>query len=414
MASRCAAALRRRTTVLTIAFLHPDLGLGGAERFVVDAARAVEHAGHRAVVLTARHEPRATFASTAEGTLDVRVRGAWLPSHLAGRARAPCAVVRMGWLALAAARLEPAPDVVVCHLVAHVVPILRRTARAPVVFYCQYPDRLLASPGGAAYRAYRVPLDWLEARGMSAADRVVVNSRFTAGRFRDAFPRHGGPVPLVIHPGVAPLACPDLPEEPDGPLVVLALGRFDPRKNARLAIETLAELRKRIPSAMFARVQLVLAGGHDERLPEHRETLRSLETLAVGLDLAAHVTIRCNPSERERLALLAECRCVVFPPIEEHFGYVPLEAMSAGRPVIAVARGGPAETVVHGETGLLFPPTPAAFAGALATLLTEPATAARMGRAGRAHVAAHFSLDRFGKTFTALLEDAAVNGSPRG
>lgn len=56
----------------------------------------------------------------------------------------------------------------------------------------------------------------------------------------------------------------------------------------------------------------------------------------------------------EQLAkYLAECRALVFPG-EEDFGIVPLEAMSAGRPVIAYKAGGAEETVVEEETGIFF------------------------------------------------------------
>lgn len=50
---------------------------------------------------------------------------------------------------------------------------------------------------------------------------------------------------------------------------------------------------------------------------------------------------------------LSRCRAVIFPG-QEDFGLVPLEAMACGRPVIAYAGGGALETVVEGETGLLF------------------------------------------------------------
>ena len=52
---------------------------------------------------------------------------------------------------------------------------------------------------------------------------------------------------------------------------------------------------------------------------------------------------------------LAECRALIFPG-EEDFGIVPVEAMSAGRPVIAYKTGGALETIVAGETGLFFEP----------------------------------------------------------
>jgi glycosyltransferase involved in cell wall biosynthesis len=50
---------------------------------------------------------------------------------------------------------------------------------------------------------------------------------------------------------------------------------------------------------------------------------------------------------------MARCRALVFPG-EEDFGLTPLEAMSAGRPVIAYAAGGALDTVVEGQTGAFF------------------------------------------------------------
>jgi glycosyltransferase involved in cell wall biosynthesis len=49
----------------------------------------------------------------------------------------------------------------------------------------------------------------------------------------------------------------------------------------------------------------------------------------------------------------ARCKALIFPG-EEDFGIVPVEAMASGRPVIAFGRGGATETVVDGETGMLF------------------------------------------------------------
>ena len=51
---------------------------------------------------------------------------------------------------------------------------------------------------------------------------------------------------------------------------------------------------------------------------------------------------------------MQRCKALIFPP-EEDFGITPVEAQAAGAPVIAYARGGQAETVIHERTGLLFP-----------------------------------------------------------
>ena len=378
----------------------------------MDAATWLAAAGHRVVILTAHHDRARAFPETVDGTLDVRMRGRFLPAHVFQRLRAPCAIARMAWLALATARLAARPDVVVCDLAAHAIPLARIAARAPVILYCHHPDRLLVPERRGLYRWYRAPIDRLEEFGTGMADRVLVNSRFTATRLHDAFPRLRALTPVVVHPGVDPEPCPELSAEP-GPAAgtILAVGRYDPRKNLGLAIEAFAVLRSRLPPLAFAPLRLVIAGGYDPRLREQRETAAALEGLARRLDLANQVVLRRSPSEDERRALLSQCRCVVYTPEDEHFGYVPVEAMAAGRPVVAVNAGGPAETIVHGETGLLCAPTPDAFADALARLLGDPAGAARMGRAGRAHVAEHFSRAAFGRRFEAVLAEVVCSRS---
>jgi alpha-1,3/alpha-1,6-mannosyltransferase len=393
-----------------IAFLHPDLGLGGAERLVVDAALELQAGGHRVTLFTAAHDPARAFPETADGTLDVRVRGALLPPHLGQRLRAPCAIVRMAYLA-GALRAEHW-DVVVCDLVAHAIPVIRAVTSAPVVFYCHFPDRLLAPRRTGLYRWYRAPIDRLEERATGLADRVLVNSRYTAARFREAFPRLGACAPEVVHPGVVVADAPGADAGAaaaagDALPFILCLGRFDPAKDIVLAVEAFAALRTRLGTEA-ADLELVLAGGYDPRLVEQRATIDGLAALARRLGVDAHVRIVRSPTEPERKRLLSRCLCVVYTPKDEHFGLVPLEAMAAGRPVIAVSRGGPAETVVDGETGLLCEPRADAFADALLRLVRAPELRRTLGAAGRAHVARSFSRARFGARFEAVLREVAA------
>ena len=62
-----------------VVFLHPDLGIGGAERLVVDAAVALQSKGHSVRMVTAHHDPTHCFEETRDGTLDVSCIGDWLP-----------------------------------------------------------------------------------------------------------------------------------------------------------------------------------------------------------------------------------------------------------------------------------------------------------------------------------------------
>ncbi len=380
---------------MRIGLLHPELGLGGAERLVVDAAVELERRGHQVVMFTAVHDRARAFPETLR--MDVRVHGAFLPARIAGRMQASCTALRLAWLAtrVAAERL----DVVVCDLVPYAVPLLKALGRAPVVYYCHYPDQLLAeAPRRGLYALYRAPLDRLEVPAMRAADRVLVNSRFTAGVLAGL-----GCAAEVVYPGVDVEAYAGVPAAPSGgDVVLLGIARFDPRKNLPLAIDALAELRASAPAA-FSRARLHLAGGIDPSRPEGEQLARDLEARAAALGLGDRVVFHRSPSEHERMALLARARCVVHTALDEHFGLVPIEAMAAGRPVVAVAAAGPLETVVDGETGYLCAPTARAFAGALAKLIEEPETADRLGRAGRLRARDRFSRRAFGDALDGVL-----------
>ena len=89
---------------------------------------------------------------------------------------------------------------------------------------------------------------------------------------------------------------------------------------------------------------------------------------------------------------------------EEDFGIAPVEAQACGRPVIALARGGACETVVHGTTGLLVTEAAAgAFADAIQSLEEHEFDPARLRRS-----ALRFARTRFLERMRASIEDLAA------
>lgn len=391
---------------LRIAFLHPELGLGGGERLMVDAALALQARGHRVRFYAAHHDPAQSFTATRDGRLDVRLHGRRLPLQLAGRLRLPLAAARVLALGLAALRRDGPVDAVLFDTVAQAAPLLRRLTAAPFVFYGHYPDALLTPPRRGWYRWYRWPLDRWEAAGLERVDRLLVNSAFTAAEFRRCFPALRR-APEILHPGVdlahvAPRSAP-----PSARHTLLVISRLIAGKNIALAVDALAALRARLAAAAFAPLRLVIAGGFDARLQDCHDTVAALQARAAALGLAERVEIRRSPADAELWTLFAGARALVYTPAREHFGYVPIEAMAAGRPVVAADAGGPTETVVDGVTGFLRRPTAAAFAEALRALIDDPELADRMGAAGRARVEAYFSLDAFGSRLEAILWSAA-------
>lgn len=148
----------------TVAFIHPDLGIGGAERLVCDAALALQRSGHRVKIFTAHHDKSHCFKETSDGTLSVVAIGDWLPRRTLGRFYAFWAYIRMIYVALYLTFISQYnADVIICDQISACLPILR-LCRKPtkILFYCHFPDMLLTQRKSFLKRIYRLPLDWLE------------------------------------------------------------------------------------------------------------------------------------------------------------------------------------------------------------------------------------------------------------
>lgn len=162
-----------------VVFLHPDLGIGGAERAVIDAALALKSRGHRVEFVTAHHDPSHCFQETKDGNLRVTVAGDWLPRSVFGRFYALCAYLRMLYAAVYLVFFSNISyDVIFCDQISACVPILK-FSKARVLFYCHFPDMLLAKHDSFLKRVYRAPIDYIEEWTTGMADRVLVNSKFT-------------------------------------------------------------------------------------------------------------------------------------------------------------------------------------------------------------------------------------------
>jgi glycosyltransferase involved in cell wall biosynthesis len=154
---------------------------------------------------------------------------------------------------------------------------------------------------------------------------------------------------------------------------LFAVSRLTPLKRLDLVIRALAE-----PVARQTR--LVIAGEGEGR-PD-------LERLIAALGVRDRVNLLGRITDQALLDHLARCRAVCFPPLDEDYGFVTVEAFASGKAVITcIDSGGPAELVVDGETGLVCDPTPAALAGSIARLMEDAALAERLGTAAAARAA---------------------------
>ncbi len=132
--------------------------------------------------------------------------------------------------------------------------------------------------------------------------------------------------------------------------------------------------------------------------------LRSkLERLAFELGLRDRVLFLGSISQELVSSLIAGCEVLALGSRSEAFGIVLLEAMAAGKPVIATAIGGIPELVSHGQNGLLVPPEdPEALSNAMAQLLADAELRRVMGQHGRSFVQRHYTWERQGERFLDL------------
>ncbi|KAL8571886.1 hypothetical protein ACOMHN_011478 [Nucella lapillus] len=396
--------------MVKVAFIHPDLGIGGAERAVVDAALALKSRGHFVTFFTAHHDPSHCFQETRDGTLEVVAVGDWLPRSILGRSQALCAYIRMIYVAFYLVIFSGHPfDLIFCDQISACIPVLKLSGHK-ILFYCHFPDLLLTTRTTVLKRLYRAPIDWLEERTTGMADCVLVNSQFTAGVFHQTFQSLRHVTPEVLYP-IPDFSAFQKPIEPVGDdlvpsgerLVFLSINRYERKKNLPLAIKAFGLLRAEKKAG-----HLVMAGGYDDRVRENVEHYQELKQLAAHSDLDNNVTFLRSFSDAQKLSLLHACSCLLYTPDKEHFGIVPIEAMSMKRPVIAVASGGPLETVADGETGFLCPPEAEAFAEAMKKFAEDPALVGRMGEKGKRRVEELFSFEQFTEKLDGVVKGLTV------
>ncbi len=187
-------------------------------------------------------------------------------------------------------------------------------------------------------------------------------------------------------------------------VLIGTLGRISPEKNLELFVETAAALAREAPGLRFA----VIGDG------PHR---RAVEESVRGAALADRLVLTGARSDVPQV--LAALDIFVMTSDTEGLPNAVMEAMAAGLPVVATRVGGTPELVVEGETGRLVPPGRSApLLEALRDLVADRAMRRRMGEAGRARIAAEFTLQRMvagtRAVYDALFDARSRRGAWRG
>ena len=177
---------------------------------------------------------------------------------------------------------------------------------------------------------------------------------------------------------------------PDTCRLAVTVGRLTEQKGHACLIESAADILARHPDTRF----LFVGDG---------ELRGVLQTQVKHAGLSEHVHFLGNRPDVPDL--LAAADLFILPSLWEGLSVALLEAMAAGRPIVATAVSGSTQVMVDGVTGFLVPPADSkALANAVCALLDEPERAAAMGQAARQRVVIHYSAQKQAREHIALYQ----------
>jgi glycosyltransferase involved in cell wall biosynthesis len=291
----------------------------------------------------------------------------------------PVPVARQGFAALAAwhaPRLAGPVDLVHAHVGVDlgVLPVARATAalhRVPLVMTVHTSMRHTFREPGLRAALLKAVGGRIESSTERRADAVITLTDRLAGMLVGA----GVPaervhvIPSGVVPSLFDAAGPDPYAQLPHPRIVF-VGRLHAQKGVPTLVRAAALVRT--PGA-----HLLLVGDGPERA--------GVERLIRDLHLGDRTTL-AGAVEHDRVpAVLDGADVVVVPSVHEELGSIVLEAMQAGRPIVASRTGGIPSAVRDGIEGLLVPPgDPAALAAAVDRVLADVPLANRLGAAARA------------------------------
>jgi phosphatidylinositol alpha-1,6-mannosyltransferase len=247
------------------------------------------------------------------------------------------------------------------------------------------------------------PLSRMRRHALQRATLVLAPSRATASfviSVQGVAPERVRVLPWALDPDfetrLMGIGAAQLPQNFPRGRVILTVGRWlanERYKGMDTLIHSLPRLLPRWPD-----VQLAIVGAGDDR--------DWLENTAAVTGVERHVHFFTGLNYSELSACYGAAEIFALPSRGEGFGFVYLEAMARGKPVIGGTHGGAPEVIRDGVTGYLVPHgEPVSLATSLDALLSNPELARQLGERGRERVQQEFKFSIFAKNFRKILRE---------
>ena len=368
---------------------------GGAEQVIVDLARGLNARQHDVMVAFLEGTDKIVPTLEAEGIACQRLlaRRKFAAGPLADFT--PSCILHFKRLIS-----DFRPDIIDAH-----VP-------RPTMWAAQ-AQRLLSAPSPFVYTEHNIQsaypgwAKWVYRSFLPVTDHVIAISQAGADSFKDRWQWSDERVTRIWNGIDANRVAPSQDgasvrkslNTPAAGQVICNVGNLTSRKAQEVLVRAMAEVYPALPET-----QCWMAGSFE--LEPSTAAMIQTEVSAHNLENCVHVL----GSRRDVPDLIAAADVFVLSSRQEGFPITILEAMAAGKPVVATDVGGCAEAVAHSVTGLIVPPEdPHALAEALKYMLTHPEEAQQMGEAGRDRVTANFTIETMIDQHLAVYEKVIAN-----
>ncbi len=365
---------------------------GGAERVVLKIA---QH--YKASIYTIEYDKDKTFEEFKD--LDINVMGKGVLSKLL-----PYGRVSQGLnygISFYNLKLKEDYDVINAHMVpSHWI----RNNNERVLWYVHTPFRDVYDLYEFRMRLkkfYQKPVHWAGIRAVRSIDQKVVksiegilsNSMNTRSRIVKYYGRRDS---TVLNGGIEHEKYSDNGSEK----YFLYPARFSPNKRQEYTIDAFRLFEKKMQG-----YKLLLVGPVSKDKAYYDYYLR----IAEEAKKSSAIKILRDVDDEKLRDLYSRCTAVLYTPVNEDYGLVPLEAMASSKPIIAVNEGGPKETVENGKTGFLVD-SEQEMADKMASVAEDPQLANELGRNGRKNVVERYSWEVFFREFDKHLKKVSKRG----
>ncbi|MFA6147326.1 MAG: glycosyltransferase [bacterium] len=370
-----------RKEPVPVAYVLPNLELGGTERHVLDLAAAIDRR---------KFSPR-VVCTAGGGSMEEEFSRRGVPVHVLeyrgislkpGKAGPLFRNARSFFRAFTKILAENNIRILHCYLPAG--NILGMAAAS----LHRTPVKIVSKRGLCQYKDGHPLFSFFEDLANLFSDGILVNSLAVEADVRRTERFLGGKISLLyngIDPEVPPPSpvgnlFPGIAWREDDP-IVCCVANFFPYKGHRDLVEAAHTVVESFPHARF-----LLVGRDSGEMGAVRDRIEAL-------GLSANVLLTGERDDAARI--IAASTLVVHPSHTEGFPNTILEAMAAGKPVVATDAGGIPEAVVDGTTGIIVPVgDPGKLADGLLALIRDPVRARAMGQAGRIRLLERFTIGK--------------------